>query len=105
MTLLEAQQLAEDWNYDLDAMEAFVLEGKKFIRLPEEELGMFHSAECYVFLCRYCIPVDDPENGDDAAENEPPGEEEIQCGKMPNCIQKSFIKTLLICSRLLLART
>ena len=82
MTLLEAQQLSEDWNYDLDAMEAFVLEGKKFIRLPEEELGIFHSSECYVFLCRYCIPVEDPETTDDnVQENVPPPDDEIQCGK------------------------
>lgn len=80
MTLLEAQQLMEDWNYDLDAMEAFVLEGKKFIRLPEEELGIFYSSECYVFLCRYCIPVEDPENGNEGvAENIPPPDDEIQC--------------------------
>lgn len=74
MTLHEAQQLAEDWNYDLDAMEAFVLEGKKFVRLGEEELSIFYSAECYVFLCRYCIPMDDDPDGD-----EPPPEDEIQC--------------------------
>uniref|UniRef100_A0A336MYS3 CSON003193 protein n=1 Tax=Culicoides sonorensis TaxID=179676 RepID=A0A336MYS3_CULSO len=76
MTLLEAQQLTEDWNYDLDAMESFVLEGKKFVRLPEDELGIFYTNECYVFLCRYCCPLDDEgdENTDD-----PLPEEEIQC--------------------------
>ncbi|KAG5672883.1 hypothetical protein PVAND_002971 [Polypedilum vanderplanki] len=76
MTPLEAQQLSEDWNYDLDAMENFVLEGKKFIRLPEEELGIFYSGECYVFLCRYCIPIDDDEEED---HNAPIPEDEIQC--------------------------
>lgn len=35
----EAQQLAEEWNEDLEAMESFVLEGKKFVRLPDDELG------------------------------------------------------------------
>lgn len=88
MSVVEAQQLAEDWNYDLDAMEAFVLEGKKFIRLPEEELGVFYTNECYVFLCRYCIPVDDePTNENPEAEAEvetkkpsaPIPEDEIQC--------------------------
>ena len=29
----------EDWNDDLDKMESFVLEGKHFARLPEDELG------------------------------------------------------------------
>ncbi|XP_060528403.1 protein flightless-1 [Cylas formicarius] len=61
MPLNEAQQLMEEWNEDLEAMEAFVLEGKKFVRLPEEELGHFYSKDCYVFLCRYWVPVDDGE--------------------------------------------
>ena len=26
-----------EWNEDLDGMESFVLEGKKFVRLPEDE--------------------------------------------------------------------
>jgi hypothetical protein len=39
MPLTEAQQLMEEWNEDLEVMEALVLEGKKFVRLPEEELG------------------------------------------------------------------
>lgn len=29
----------EEWNDDLDGMEAFVLEGRKFARLPEHEKG------------------------------------------------------------------
>lgn len=76
MTLTEAQQLADDWNYDLDAMESFVLEGKKFVRLPEEELGIFHTGECYVFLCRYCCPVDDDVEDN---QDQTPAEEEVQC--------------------------
>ena len=48
----EAARLAEDWNEDLEKMEAFVFEGKKFVRLPEEEKGIFHSHDSYVFLCR-----------------------------------------------------
>lgn len=82
MTLTEATQLEEDWNYDLEAMESFVLENKKFVRLPEEELGSFYSEECYVFLCRYCIPpLEEDENNGPAAEesNKPPLEDEIQC--------------------------
>lgn len=59
MPLSEAQQLMEEWNEDLEAMEALVLEGKKFVRLPEEELGTFHSMDCYVFLCRYWMPQED----------------------------------------------
>ena len=38
-------------------MEAFVLENKKFIRLPEDEVGHFYSGDSYVFLCRYWIPA------------------------------------------------
>ncbi|CAJ0915080.1 unnamed protein product [Ranitomeya imitator] len=58
MTASEAEQLMEEWNEDLDGMEGFVLEGKKFARLPEEEFGHFHTEDCYVFLCRYWIPVE-----------------------------------------------
>lgn len=29
----------QEWNEDLDGMENFVLEGKKFVRLPEDEFG------------------------------------------------------------------
>ncbi|XP_026846356.1 protein flightless-1 [Drosophila persimilis] len=68
MPLAEAEQLEEEWNYDLEMMEAFVLENKKFVRLPEEELGHFYTGECYVFLCRYCIPVEEPEAGEDTAD-------------------------------------
>ena len=53
MSAAEAYQLMAEWNDDLEGMEALVLEGKKFVRLPEEELGHFYSADCYVFLCRY----------------------------------------------------
>ncbi|KAB1266484.1 Protein flightless-1-like protein [Camelus dromedarius] len=53
-----AEQLMEEWNEDLDGMEGFVLEGKKFARLPEEEFGHFYTQDCYVFLCRYWVPVE-----------------------------------------------
>ncbi|KAL1488438.1 hypothetical protein ABEB36_014910 [Hypothenemus hampei] len=59
MALHEAQQLMDEWNEDLEGMEAFVLEGKKFVRLPEDEIGHFYSKDCYVFLCRYWVPLDD----------------------------------------------
>ncbi|XP_033231107.1 protein flightless-1 isoform X1 [Belonocnema kinseyi] len=71
MSALEAQQLMAEWNDDLEAMEALVLEGKKFVRLPEEELGHFHSGDCYVFLCRYWVPLDvENEDGDDQCEDD-----------------------------------
>jgi hypothetical protein len=35
----QQEQVAAEWNEDLDGMESFVLEGKKFVRLPDEELG------------------------------------------------------------------
>ncbi|KAL0992507.1 hypothetical protein UPYG_G00094250 [Umbra pygmaea] len=58
MPLTEAEQMMEEWNEDLDGMEGFVLEGKKFARLPEEEFGHFYTQDCYVFLCRYWVPVE-----------------------------------------------
>ncbi|KAL4240866.1 hypothetical protein ACF0H5_001651 [Mactra antiquata] len=76
----EAEQLIEEWNEDLDGMEAFVLEGKKFVRLPENEIGIFHSEDCYVFLCRYWLPVDIPEDEDEEQlDDEDAPEEQIKC--------------------------
>ncbi|XP_016913236.2 protein flightless-1 isoform X1 [Apis cerana] len=75
MTFTEAQQLMLEWNDDLEGMEALVLEGKKFVRLPEEELGHFYSGDCYVFLCRYWMPLDTTENED----GDEQFEEDYQC--------------------------
>ncbi|KAF3425373.1 hypothetical protein E2986_07775 [Frieseomelitta varia] len=75
MSFTEAQQLMSEWNDDLEAMEALVLEGKKFVRLPEEELGHFYSGDCYVFLCRYWMPLDTTENED----GDEQFEEDYQC--------------------------
>ncbi|XP_056391514.1 protein flightless-1 homolog [Hyla sarda] len=96
MPASEAEQLTEEWNEDLDGMEGFVLEGKKFARLPEEEFGHFHTEDCYVFLCRYWVPVeheeeeeqqrkkrkindDGEEEEDDEDEEEKQPEEDFQC--------------------------
>lgn len=78
MTAEEAEQLSADWNEDLDGMESFVLEGKKFVRLPDEELGLFHSEDCYVFLCRYWIPVELGEGEEEVEEDDMP-EDECKC--------------------------
>ncbi|KAK6187545.1 hypothetical protein SNE40_005543 [Patella caerulea] len=77
MSKEEADQLTQDWNEDLDGMESFVLEGKKFVRLPEEELGIFCSEDCYVFLCRYWVPL--PEEEEDEDQEEEPPEDEYRC--------------------------
>ncbi|KAJ1096729.1 hypothetical protein NDU88_001860 [Pleurodeles waltl] len=88
MPLSEAEQLMEEWNEDLDGMEGFVLEGKKFARLPEEDFGHFHTQDCYVFLCRYWVPVEyeedkkskkDEAGEDDEEEEEKQTEEDFQC--------------------------
>lgn len=73
----EAEQLSQEWNEDLDGMESFVLEGKKFVRLPEEEFGHFYSQDCYVFLCRYWVAVEFSDDDDD--ENADPPEDDYKC--------------------------
>uniref|UniRef100_A0A7N8X4Q5 Protein flightless-1 homolog n=1 Tax=Mastacembelus armatus TaxID=205130 RepID=A0A7N8X4Q5_9TELE len=73
MPLTEAEQLMEEWNEDLDGMEGFVLEGKKFARLPEEEFGHFYTQDCYVFLCRYWVPVEYEEEEKEKKEGESGG--------------------------------
>ncbi|XP_069501795.1 protein flightless-1 homolog [Ambystoma mexicanum] len=87
MALSEAEQLMEEWNEDLDGMEGFVLEGKKFARLPEEDFGHFHTQDCYVFLCRYWIPVEyeedkkskKDEEAEEEEEEEKQADEDFQC--------------------------
>ncbi|XP_072337333.1 protein flightless-1 homolog isoform X2 [Scyliorhinus torazame] len=86
MPLSEAEQLMEEWNEDLDGMEGFVLEGKKFARLPEEDFGHFYTQDCYVFLCRYWIPVEYEDDQKDKEKMEEDGdneekqqEEDFQC--------------------------
>ncbi|KAK7939843.1 hypothetical protein WMY93_003169 [Mugilogobius chulae] len=73
MPLSEAEQLMEEWNEDLDGMEGFVLEGKKFARLPEEEFGHFFTQDCYVFLCRYWVPVEYEDDEKDKEKKEGEG--------------------------------
>ncbi|XP_072949414.1 protein flightless-1 [Epargyreus clarus] len=70
MPATEAKTLADEWNEDLEAMEAFVLEGRHFVRLPDSELGIFHSCDCYVFLCRYVMPVEAEEDSSGSGGNE-----------------------------------
>lgn len=70
MSAEEAYQLMEEWNEDLEVMEPFVLEGKKFQKLPEEELGHFYSKDCYVFLCRYWVPPSEGEGDDQPLEDD-----------------------------------
>lgn len=61
----------------LSAMDCLVLEDKKFVRLPEDEFGVFYSGDCYVFFCKYLIPPEEDENADNS--QQPAGEDEIQC--------------------------
>lgn len=50
-----ARQLSEEWNDELALMEILVLEGKKFVKLPENEVGHFYSQDCYVVFCKYWV--------------------------------------------------
>lgn len=62
----------QECNLDLanNKMEPFVLEGKRFVQLPKEELGIFYTADCYVFLCKYWVPLDEDEEEEGNPETE-----------------------------------
>jgi hypothetical protein len=47
-----ATELEEQWKADLDKVDAYVLQGSDFVRLPKEQVGRFHAENCYVFLCK-----------------------------------------------------
>ena len=57
----DAQLSKSEWAEDLESMKMFVLEGKKFIVLPEAEKGVFYSESCYAFVCRYFFAPELPE--------------------------------------------
>lgn len=69
----EAEQLMEEWNEDLELMQGFILDGRKFSTLSQEEFGKFYTQDCYVFLCRYWVPAateDEGEGSDDEKEDD-----------------------------------
>ena len=56
------EQLMQEWNEDLDekdSIQSFVLEGKKFVRLPEEEFGKLLTTtlhlQVFCCICRFSI--------------------------------------------------
>lgn len=49
----DSEILMQECNEDLELMESFVLENKKFVKLPQNEFGTFYTMDCYLFLCRY----------------------------------------------------
>lgn len=53
------------------------MENKKFVRLPEEEMGHFYSGDCYVFLCRYWIPATEVEAEAKNEDGDP--QDDFQC--------------------------
>lgn len=76
----EATALSEEWNEELDRIESFVMEGSKFVRLPDEEFGLFYSGDCYVFLCRYWVPPEEtPAKEGEEEEQEEEQEEDFKC--------------------------
>uniref|UniRef100_A0AAQ6A0N2 Protein flightless-1 homolog n=1 Tax=Amphiprion ocellaris TaxID=80972 RepID=A0AAQ6A0N2_AMPOC len=87
MPLTEAEQLMEEWNEDLDGMEGFVLEGKKFARLPEEEFGHFFTQDfCWTFYEEDEKEKKEGEGGEggrggggDEEEEDKQPEEDFQC--------------------------
>ncbi|CAI4229081.1 unnamed protein product [Auanema sp. JU1783] len=69
MSSEESEELLNDCNLDLELIEPFVWEAKKFVKLPEHEFGTFYTMDCYVFLCRYEV-IPDEESEDEEEEGE-----------------------------------
>uniref|UniRef100_A0A915EFX3 Gelsolin-like domain-containing protein n=1 Tax=Ditylenchus dipsaci TaxID=166011 RepID=A0A915EFX3_9BILA len=66
----DADQMIEECNEDLEVIEPFVLEGKKFVRLPNNEFGTFYTMDCYVFLCRYYVVNEESDVSDEEDDSE-----------------------------------
>ncbi|CBY08311.1 unnamed protein product [Oikopleura dioica] len=78
MPFEEAVELGEEWGEDLESMKCFVLEGKKFVHLPEDEKGQFYSQNCYVFVCRYLYPRDKDEDVSDESDEDEEEEDNLE---------------------------
>lgn len=80
----EAVGWMEEINDFLESMECFVFENKRFVRLPENEVGQFYSEDSYLFVCKYWKvdetdkPVNPQEEGNEE-EEEAQGETSIEC--------------------------
>ncbi|CAF0908368.1 unnamed protein product, partial [Didymodactylos carnosus] len=63
----QAREALEEWNiFLLQPFSMFVFENKKFVKLPDDERGQFYSRDCYLFVARYLLPEDDPDNVDNS---------------------------------------
>lgn len=64
--------LSRLWNH----LEACA--GHSWPNIDSSSPGHFHTGDCYVFLCRYWVPVEQPE-GDEEEEEPIEQEEDFQC--------------------------
>lgn len=78
----EALGMMEEINEFLESMECFVFENKRFVRLPEREIGQFYSEDSYLYICKYW-KVDESEGdgkiNEENEEDEEVGENTIEC--------------------------
>lgn len=65
----DAINMMEETNDFLESMECFIFENKKFIRLPENEIGQFYSGDSYLFVCKYW-KIDESDEADDQQKSE-----------------------------------
>ncbi|CAJ0942651.1 unnamed protein product, partial [Mesorhabditis belari] len=79
MSSTDSEELLKECNEDLELIEGFVLEGKKFVRLPEQEFGTFYTTDCYVFLCRYAVYGDDDTDLEDEEEAPDEKADDFKC--------------------------
>lgn len=74
----EALGMMEEMNDFLESKECFVFENKKFVRLPENEIGQFYSEDCYLYFCKYW-KVEEEDEDKEGNEEEPITENSFEC--------------------------
>ena len=65
----ESLMVMNNFNEDLEVMEAFVLEDKNFCALPRSEQGIFYSKDAYVYVCKYWVAKEGKSDAEDDAED------------------------------------
>lgn len=56
--------------------ESFVIQNRKFVKLSDDEKGIFYSEDCYVYLVKYYVETELPESGTHSSSQNGDGNEE-----------------------------
>lgn len=75
----EARACEDIWTDELENVEAFVLQGTSFAKLPKDRQGHLYSEDCYVYLVTQWRVVERTRAKGASGDDEEEEEEEMEC--------------------------